>query len=91
VVLRDGVSVGEGFHPEYGKAHAEVVALSAAGAAARGATLVVSLEPCTHHGMTPPCTDAIVAAGVRRVVAAVRDPDRNARGGVEVLTRPASG
>ena len=77
VVLRDGVSTGEGYHAEYGRAHAEVVALSAAGPTARGATLVVSLEPCAHHGMTPPCTDAILAAGVARVVAAVRDPDRD--------------
>ena len=75
------------FTQSIGRAHAEVVALAAAGTAARGATLVVSLEPCAHHGMTPPCTDAILAAGVARVVAAVRDPDRDARGGVDVLTR----
>jgi len=87
VVLRDGAATGEGYHVEYGRAHAEVVALAEAGPTARGATLVVSLEPCAHHGMTPPCTDAILAAGVARVVAAVRDPDRDARGGLEVLAR----
>ena len=87
VVLRDGVVLGEGSHVEYGRAHAEVVALKGAGEGARGATLVVSLEPCAHHGKTPPCTEAILAAGVARVVAAVRDPDHDARGGLDVLAR----
>jgi diaminohydroxyphosphoribosylaminopyrimidine deaminase/5-amino-6-(5-phosphoribosylamino)uracil reductase len=85
VVLADGRVVGEGFHAEYGGPHAEVAALGAAGPAARGATLVVTLEPCAHQGKTPPCTDAVIAAGVRRVVAAVRDPDPVARGGAGVL------
>src|SRR4051794_24028146 len=74
VVVRDGSLVGEGWHERYGEAHAEVNALSAAGDAARGATLYVTLEPCCHHGKTPPCTDAILRAGVRRVVAAMQDP-----------------
>src|SRR5213593_2828570 len=91
VVLRGGTGgtggtvVGEGYHAEYGEAHAEVVALQAAGERARGATLVVNLEPCAHHGKTPPCTDAILAAGVARVVAAIRDPDAQAKGGAGVL------
>src|SRR5204863_528958 len=79
VVLAGDTVVGEGYHAEYGGPHAEVVALEAAGARARGATLVVNLEPCAHHGKTPPCTDAIVAAGVAGVVAALPDPDPPAR------------
>ena len=63
VVVSDGIVVGEGYHAHYGEAHAEVAALAAAGARARGATLYVPLEPCAHHGKTPPCTDAIIAAG----------------------------
>jgi diaminohydroxyphosphoribosylaminopyrimidine deaminase / 5-amino-6-(5-phosphoribosylamino)uracil reductase len=69
-----GAIVGEGWHARFGGPHAEVAALQAAGPAARGGTLFVTLEPCCHHGKTPPCTDAIVAAGVTRVVAAVCDP-----------------
>ena len=87
VVLRGNDVVGEGWHAEFGGPHAEINALKAAGDKARGATLVVTLEPCAHHGKTPPCTDAIRAAGIRRVVAAVRDPDLDARGGVEILKR----
>src|SRR5690242_13556132 len=74
VVVRDGNVVGEGWHQRYGEAHAEVNALAAAGQAARDATLYVTLEPCCHHGKTPPCTDAVIGAGVRRVVAALSDP-----------------
>src|SRR5213082_647089 len=85
VVLAGDGSVGEGYHAEYGGPHAEVVALEAAGPRARGATLVVNLEPCAHHGKTPPCTEALIAAGVTRVVAAIRDPDPAARGGAEAL------
>ncbi len=87
VVVRDGAALGEGFHEEYGGPHAEVNALARAGASARGATLVVNLEPCAHSGKTPPCTDAILAAGVGRVVAAIRDPDPQAGGGLDVLRR----
>jgi diaminohydroxyphosphoribosylaminopyrimidine deaminase/5-amino-6-(5-phosphoribosylamino)uracil reductase len=87
VVLQDGVVVGEGFHAEWGGRHGEVVALEAAGARARGAELVVSLEPCAHYGKTPPCTEAIRAAGVRRVVFGARDADPKAHGGAEVLRR----
>src|SRR5205807_1542915 len=68
VVLAGDEVVAEGYHAEYGGPHAEVIALEAAGARARGATLVVNLEPCAHHGKTPPCSDAIVAAGVARGV-----------------------
>lgn len=87
VVLADGRTVGEGWHAEFGRPHAEVVALDAAGVKARGATLVVTLEPCAHDGKTPPCTRAILAAGIKRVVAAIRDPDPVARGGLEALQR----
>jgi diaminohydroxyphosphoribosylaminopyrimidine deaminase/5-amino-6-(5-phosphoribosylamino)uracil reductase len=75
VVVRGGEIVGEGFHRAAGEPHAEVNALAKAGDAARGATLYTTLEPCAHHGRTPPCVDAILSAGVRRVVAAMRDPD----------------
>jgi|SRR5579884_1127741 len=74
VVVRDGAVVGEGWHRRYGEAHAEVNAFAEAGEKARGATLYVTLEPCCHHGKTPPCTDAVIRAGVRRVVAAMLDP-----------------
>ena len=88
VVVRDGQVVGEGWHQRYGEAHAEVNALAAAGEAARGATLYVTLEPCCHHGKTPPCTDAVVRAGIRRVVAAMTDPFPQVAGqGTEALRR----
>src|SRR5947209_17177893 len=74
VVVRDGRAVGEGWHQRYGEAHAEVNALAEAGESAGGSTLYVTLEPCCHHGKTPPCTDAVLRAGVRRVVAAMTDP-----------------
>jgi diaminohydroxyphosphoribosylaminopyrimidine deaminase/5-amino-6-(5-phosphoribosylamino)uracil reductase len=86
VVVRDGEIVGEGWHERFGGPHAEVVALHAAGPKARGATLVVTLEPCCHHGKTPPCTDAIRAAGVARVVVATGDPFPAVAGrGIETL------
>jgi diaminohydroxyphosphoribosylaminopyrimidine deaminase/5-amino-6-(5-phosphoribosylamino)uracil reductase len=76
-----GAVIGEGWHERFGGPHAEVHALAAAGERARGGTLVVTLEPCCHYGKTPPCTDAVVAAGVRRVVAAMADPFPKVAGG----------
>ena len=88
VIVRDGVVVGEGWHERAGAAHAEVSALQAAGDRARGATAYVSLEPCHHQGRTPPCDEALVAAGVKRVIAAMRDPDpRTAGQGMERIKR----
>ena len=84
-VLSGGALVGEGWHAEYGDRHAEPIALDDAGARARGGTLIVTLEPCAHRGKQPPCTEAILRAGVRRVVAALTDPDPLAAGGAEQL------
>ena len=75
VIARDGQIIAEGWHAQTGGPHAEAVALAAAGEAARGATVYITLEPCAHHGRTPPCVDALIAAGVARVVAAMRDPN----------------
>src|SRR5213083_148475 len=80
VVVRDGTIVGAGWHDKAGMPHAEVLALKAAGARARGATLYVNLEPCSHHGRTTPCADAIIDAGVERVVAAIQDPNPRVAG-----------
>jgi diaminohydroxyphosphoribosylaminopyrimidine deaminase/5-amino-6-(5-phosphoribosylamino)uracil reductase len=80
VVVADEAIVGRGYHRRAGAPHAEIEALRVAGARARGATLYVTLEPCAHHGRTPPCTDAIVAAGVRRVVLGTRDPNPSVTG-----------
>lgn len=85
VVVNNGAVVGEGWHAEYGERHAEAVALAEAGDRARGATVYVTLEPCAHHGKQPPCTDAVIGAGVARVVAAVSDPTPPAAGGAEQL------
>ena len=81
VIVRDGRVVGRGWTQPGGRPHAETVALAQAGAAARGATVYVTLEPCVHHGATPPCTDALIAAGAARVVAATRDPNPRVDGG----------
>lgn len=86
VVVKDGAIIGEGWHERAGEPHAEIHALRAAGDAARGATAYVTLEPCSHHGRTPPCADALIAAGVARVVAAVQDPNPRVAGqGLEKL------
>ena len=80
VIVRDGEVVGEGWHARAGGPHAEVVALQAAGERARGATAYVTLEPCHHHGRTPPCDEALLAAGLHRVVVAMQDPDPRTAG-----------
>lgn len=85
VLVRDGEVVGEGVSEPAGGPHAEVLALAAAGDRARGSTLYVTMEPCTHHGRTPPCVEAIVQAGVARVVAGCLDPNPEAAGGLARL------
>ncbi|MEN5069878.1 bifunctional diaminohydroxyphosphoribosylaminopyrimidine deaminase/5-amino-6-(5-phosphoribosylamino)uracil reductase RibD [Stenotrophomonas sp. TWI1183] len=89
VIARDEVVVGEGWHQRTGGPHAEVFALRQAGEQARGATAYVTLEPCAHHGRTPPCALALIEAGVSRVVAAMRDPFPKVDGGGFVLLREA--
>lgn len=80
VIVRDGEVVGEGFHSKAGEAHAEIYALQMAGEKANGATAYVTLEPCSHHGKTPPCADALISAGIRRVVVAMQDPNPQVAG-----------
>ena len=89
VLNREGRLVGEGFHARSGEPHAEVGALAQAGTAAAGGTLIVTLEPCCHHGRTPPCTRAVLQAGVARVVVALEDPDPRVAGGGIVQLRQA--
>ncbi len=81
VIAQGAEIIGEGWHRRFGQAHAEVEALKIAGDRAAGGTLYVTLEPCCHHGKTPPCTDAVIASGVRRVVIAMRDPFPQVQGG----------
>lgn len=90
VIVRDGTVVGEGWHQRAGEPHAEVLALQAAGARARGATAYVTLEPCAHHGRTPPCCEALAAAGVASVVAAIQDPNPLVAGKGFALLRAAN-
>jgi diaminohydroxyphosphoribosylaminopyrimidine deaminase/5-amino-6-(5-phosphoribosylamino)uracil reductase len=92
VIVRDGEIIGEGWHKQFGGPHAEVEAIAAvraAGAEPAGATMYVTLEPCCHHGKTPPCTEAIIKAGIARVVVAMEDPDTNVAGGGLAALREA--
>src|SRR5690242_6100157 len=75
VLVQDGEVVGSGFHTYAGLKHAEILALEQAGGRARGSTLYINFEPCSHPGRTPPCSDALIASGVRKVVAAMQDPN----------------
>ncbi len=85
-VVKEGKVLGVGYHPEYGEEHAETIALERAGKASQGSTLYVTLEPCAHHGNTPPCVDQVIAAGVARVVIPTLDPDERVNGnGVRIL------
>src|ERR1019366_5584642 len=80
VLVRGGRVVAEGFHQGFGRAHAEIEAIQAAGVRAKGSTLYVNLEPCSHWGKTPPCSEALIRAGIRRVVAATKDPNPEVSG-----------
>lgn len=88
VVVKNGKIVGKGYHKRYGEAHAEVNALNDAGSKAKGATLYLNLEPCCHFGKTPPCTDAVIKSGIKRVVAGMTDPNPQVSGkGIEILKK----
>jgi len=87
VIIEHSKIVGEGFHSEAGKPHAEIEALKKAGKQAENATLFVNLEPCNHHGKTPPCSEAIVKAGIKKVVIGMRDESKIARGGINFLKK----
>ncbi|MCC3244325.1 bifunctional diaminohydroxyphosphoribosylaminopyrimidine deaminase/5-amino-6-(5-phosphoribosylamino)uracil reductase RibD [Methylocystis sp. WRRC1] len=89
LVVRDGIIIARGWTAKGGRPHAEAIALAAAGEAARGATLYVTLEPCSHHGSTPPCVDAIIASGIARVVTAMEDPDPRVAGRGHQILRDA--
>src|ERR1700735_4514883 len=89
VIVKDGVIVGRGWTQPGGRPHAEVEALRRAGALARGATLYVTLEPCSHFGRSPPCADAVIAAGISRVVSAIEDPNPEVAGGGHARLRAA--
>ena len=89
VIVAEGIVIGRGWTQPGGRPHAEMVALAQAGAAARGATAYVTLEPCAHHGKTPPCAEALIAAGVARVVTALTDPDPRVSGGGHAMLRAA--
>ena len=89
VIVKDGVIVGRGWTQPGGRPHAEIEALRRAGEAARGATLYVTLEPCSHHGKSPPCADAIIAAGIARVVSSIEDPNPKVAGAGHVRLRAA--
>lgn len=86
ILTPDGRTIGEGYHARKGEAHAETQALARAGIQAAGATAVVTLEPCNHYGRTPPCREALITAGVRRVIIALIDPTSRGEGGAAVLT-----
>jgi diaminohydroxyphosphoribosylaminopyrimidine deaminase/5-amino-6-(5-phosphoribosylamino)uracil reductase len=81
VIVKNGIVVGQDYHKKAGQAHAETLAIASAGKATKDATLYVNLEPCNHYGKTPPCTEAIISAGITRVVIAMRDPNRRVKGG----------
>ena len=91
LIVKHGTVVGRGFTGEGGRPHAEVLAISQAGAAAKGATLYVTLEPCSHQGRTPPCADAMIAAGIARVVSTLDDPDPRVAGrAISICATPGS-